>query len=73
MPPTPIYNIQQGANGELWAEPDPSMSFHPSQDPNGGYTVDYTVDYSIPQEEEEQVCCDVRGDLAVINTFVSGG
>ena len=31
------------------------MSFHPSQDPNGGYTVDYTVDYSIPPEEEEQV------------------
>ena len=49
------------------------MSFHPSQDPNGGYTVDYTVDYSIPQEEEEQVCCNDLGDLAVINTFVSGG
>ena len=31
VPPTPIYNIQQGANGELYAEPDPSMSFHPSQ------------------------------------------
>lgn len=30
------------------------MSFHPSQDPNGGYTVDYTVDYSIPPEEEEE-------------------
>ena len=31
IPETPIFNIQAGANGELYAEPDPSMSFHPSQ------------------------------------------
>lgn len=37
----------------MYAEPDPSMSFHPSQDPSSAYIgVDYTVDYSTPQEEQ---------------------
>merc|ERR1712227_927938 len=50
VPPTPIYNIQQGANGELYAEPDPSMSFHPSQ--GGDYMeTSYNIDYSIPVED----------------------
>ena len=49
VPPTPIYNIQTGANGELYAEPDPSMSIHPSQGVD--YHEAYTVDLSIPTED----------------------
>ena len=55
IPETPIFNIQAGANGELYAEPDPSMSFHPSQDPNSAYMeANYTVDYSV---HDDQVYC----------------
>merc|ERR1712106_1042123 len=44
IPETLIFNIQSGANGELYAEPDPSMSFHPSQDPHSAYMdAGYTV------------------------------
>ena len=55
IPETPIFNIQAGANGELYAEPDPSMSFHPSQDPHSAYMdAGYTVDYSVHEEQVKQ-------------------
>lgn len=53
VPPTPIYNIQQGANGEFFAEPDPSMSFHPSQGGDYIESLPYQVDYSLPEEVPE--------------------
>jgi len=55
IPETPIFNIQAGANGELYAEPDPSMSFHPSQDPHSAYMdAGYTVDYSVHEEQVDE-------------------
>merc|ERR1719154_525239 len=69
IPETPIFNIQAGANGEWVAEPDPSMSFHPSQDPNSAYmAADYTVDYSV---HEEQV--DENYDPTEFFTGIGGG
>ena len=45
IPETPIFDIQAGANGELYAKPDPSMSLNPSQDPHSAYMdAGYTVD-----------------------------
>merc|ERR1719474_472922 len=55
IPETPIFNIQAGANGELYAEPDPSMSFHPSQDPHSAYMdAGYTVDYSVHDDQVDE-------------------